>query len=188
MAIEHDSITDPEIHEPKGISTAAANKAYISDGAGSGSWLPTQAYIGGYIAFDAATPAYQHSTSTTNTVINPTFSVSTASGFSGATSPNARLIYTGTENVIADLSLMLSPKQASGTQRDVEWAIYKNGTEVAGTRVIRSITSGTWGSVGLSALTTLATNDYIEIFTKADASCTVDYAGAFFTIKAHPYV
>lgn len=188
MAIEHDSITDPEIHEPKGISTAAANKVYVANGAGSGSWLPTQAYIGAYIAFDAVTPAYQHSTSTTNTVLNPTFSTTVVNGFSGATSPNARLIYTGTENVIADLSLVLSPKQASGTQRHVEWAIYKNGAEVTGTRCVRSISSGSWASVALNALIPLATNDYIEVFTKADAACTVDYSGAFFTIKARPYV
>jgi hypothetical protein len=38
MATEHDSITDPEIHEPKGASTASANEVYIADGAGSGSW------------------------------------------------------------------------------------------------------------------------------------------------------
>ena len=38
MAIEHDSIADGERHEPKGISTAAANQVYVSNGAGSGSW------------------------------------------------------------------------------------------------------------------------------------------------------
>lgn len=38
MAIEHASISDPEIHEPKGVSTAAANTAYLADGAGSGVW------------------------------------------------------------------------------------------------------------------------------------------------------
>lgn len=35
---EHKTITDPEIHEPKGVAAAAADRAYISDGAGSGSW------------------------------------------------------------------------------------------------------------------------------------------------------
>jgi hypothetical protein len=39
MTIEHDAITDPEIHEPKGASTATSNTTYVSDGAGSGSWL-----------------------------------------------------------------------------------------------------------------------------------------------------
>jgi hypothetical protein len=35
---EHSAITDPNLHEPKGASTASANTAYWSDGAGSGTW------------------------------------------------------------------------------------------------------------------------------------------------------
>lgn len=38
MTIEHNVITDPNVHEPKGISIAAADKVYVSDGAGSGAW------------------------------------------------------------------------------------------------------------------------------------------------------
>jgi hypothetical protein len=188
MAIEHVNIDDPEIHEPKGISTATANKVYVSDGSASGTWIPTQAYIGAYIEFDAVTPAYQHSTTTADTVLNPTFSVTHSSGFTGETSPNARLKYTGTEDIIADLSLIMSPKQASGSSKDVEWVIYKNGVELSGTRGVRTISSGSWASVSLGALISLSTDDYIEIFTKADAACTVDYSGAFFTIKGTPVV
>ena len=35
----HSAITDPDIHEPKGVSTAASGRVYMSDGAGSGTWL-----------------------------------------------------------------------------------------------------------------------------------------------------
>lgn len=35
---EHRTVTDPDIHEPKGASTAASGRAYIADGAGSGAW------------------------------------------------------------------------------------------------------------------------------------------------------
>ena len=35
---EHNILTDPELHEPKDISTANINEVYQSDGAGSGSW------------------------------------------------------------------------------------------------------------------------------------------------------
>lgn len=45
MTIQHKLITDPDIHEPKGIDGATANKVYISNGTGSGSWeypLPNQ--------------------------------------------------------------------------------------------------------------------------------------------------
>jgi len=36
---EHDTIQDPFIHEPKGVSSADAGQIYVADGAGSGSWL-----------------------------------------------------------------------------------------------------------------------------------------------------
>lgn len=38
MSTEHADIIDPNIHEPKGISTAAANTVYICDGSASGEW------------------------------------------------------------------------------------------------------------------------------------------------------
>jgi hypothetical protein len=36
--LNHSTLTDPKIHEPKGASTATAGYVYIADGAGSGSW------------------------------------------------------------------------------------------------------------------------------------------------------
>lgn len=36
--VEHVTITDPNIHEPKGVSTAPANRVYRANGAGSGVW------------------------------------------------------------------------------------------------------------------------------------------------------
>lgn len=36
--LNHSTLTDPKIHEPKGASTATAGHVYIADGAGSGSW------------------------------------------------------------------------------------------------------------------------------------------------------
>jgi hypothetical protein len=38
MSIEHKDIPEDGLHEPKGVSTASLNQAYISDGSGSGSW------------------------------------------------------------------------------------------------------------------------------------------------------
>ena len=36
--VEHVNITDPDIHEPKGVVTATVGDVYVADGAGSGSW------------------------------------------------------------------------------------------------------------------------------------------------------
>jgi hypothetical protein len=36
--IEHNTIVDPELHEPKGIAAASANQVYVADGAASGAF------------------------------------------------------------------------------------------------------------------------------------------------------
>jgi len=40
--IQHSQLQDPQIHEPKGVSTAAAGSVYVADGAGSGVWTPSE--------------------------------------------------------------------------------------------------------------------------------------------------
>lgn len=37
----HKILTDPELHEPKGVSSASANTVYVSNGSGSGVWTTT---------------------------------------------------------------------------------------------------------------------------------------------------
>ena len=38
MTIQHNIITDPDLHEPKGVSSASAGTIYKANGTGSGSW------------------------------------------------------------------------------------------------------------------------------------------------------
>lgn len=42
--INHSALTDPYLHEPKGVATALAGARYYADGAGSGSWLRIQGW------------------------------------------------------------------------------------------------------------------------------------------------
>lgn len=51
MTIQHNIITDPDIHEPKGVAAATADKVYISNGSGSGTWEypPAKAHADMYI-------------------------------------------------------------------------------------------------------------------------------------------
>lgn len=42
MTVQHSAIPDAQLHEPKGVATAAAGTCYIADGAGSGVWYPVQ--------------------------------------------------------------------------------------------------------------------------------------------------
>ena len=38
MAVEHKTLTDPDLHEPKGVASASANYVYAANGTGSGNW------------------------------------------------------------------------------------------------------------------------------------------------------
>jgi hypothetical protein len=41
---EHKDITDPNLHEPKGVASATAGQVYVANGSGSGTWgKPTAA-------------------------------------------------------------------------------------------------------------------------------------------------
>lgn len=180
--VNHSTLTDPYLHEPKDISSAGAGQVYVADGAGSGDWVEKTRYIGSYIPFDATTPAYVHSVTTSDTVLNPLFSVAQVNGFTGDTSPNARLRYTGTENIEAQIIFTISSANASGTARNAEFALFKNGIELGGSRTIRTISSGSWGSISVFGFTSFATNDYLEIKVKGDAPFTMNVASAFMSV------
>ena len=51
--VNHSTLTDPYLHEPKGIATAGAGEVYVADGSGSGAWTDKETLIelslGGYL-------------------------------------------------------------------------------------------------------------------------------------------
>lgn len=184
--IQHSALTTTDLHEPKGAAAATAGDAYISNGAGSGQWEHPVAHFGGYVTFDSATPAYTMSSlSTTDVVVNPTFIQTSANQFTATSTPNARMTYTGTSTRQAFISFNASVKQGSGTSRDMELVIYKNGTALEGSRVIRTTATGSWGSVALNFDTTVNQNDYFEVFARFGAGTQdLQFAQAYLGITA----
>ena len=57
MTVQHNAITDPDIHEPKGIAGTTAGKVYVTDGSDSGDWkyAPGKAHAELYISSGATT-------------------------------------------------------------------------------------------------------------------------------------
>ena len=180
--VNHNTLTDPYLHEPKGASTASAGQIYVADGAGSGDWIENSRVFGGYLTFSTGSP-YAHSVTTSDTVLNPTFSASTNNGFTGLSSPNARVRYDGVETINASMDAIFSIQQSSGTSRQVQMALFKNGSELTGSRMIATAASGEWNVLSLKFNTTLATNDYLEVFIKADSSATINFASGYLRIN-----
>lgn len=50
MSVQHSAITDPNIHEPKGVASASSGAIYVANGSGSGVWTNRNTLF--------ATPAY----------------------------------------------------------------------------------------------------------------------------------
>lgn len=183
--INHSTLTDPYLHEPKGVSTASNGSIYVANGSGAGAWVHAHHYIGAYIDFDAATPAYQHDVTTTLFPLNPTFVISENSGFTGVSSPNARLQYTDVESIVATINFTMTIKNNSGSNKNVEFVLYKNGVAVGGAHNIQTVSSGEWSNCTLVGQTTLEQNNFIEIWVKSDVSFTLDMASAYLTIAGN---
>lgn len=184
--VNHSTLTDPYLHEPKGIAAAGADRVYIANGSGSGVWTPLARYVNGYVAFDAATPAYQHSVTTAFTALNPTFLLSANNGFTGLSSPNARIRYDGAETITAAAQFTIAFKNNSGTNRDIEVQIRKNGVTFNGGHTIDTAVNGEWKSKTMVDIGTIANNDYIEVFIKGSAAFTLDIASASLTVTGVP--
>lgn len=188
--INHELIADPYIHEPKGAASATANKVYVATGTGTGTWkkIPVQALsnltsngtAGQILSVDGAgnftlvgaphgqvdfynlgTP-YTLTYPSTFTKLAPT---TTAGGipsdFTEATT--ARLTYIGEDTVPISVTYSISLDQASGADRDIVTAVYKNGSVVNAHAVVTT-TTGKKVSMSGTSTVMMATNDYVEVY------------------------
>jgi hypothetical protein len=81
------------------------------------------------------------------------------------------------------MDAIFSVQQSSGSAKQVQMAFFKNGTELTGSRMIATADSGQWHVIALKFNTTMATNDYLEVFIKADASATINFASGYLRIS-----
>ena len=185
--VNHSSLTDPYLHEPKGVASANNGEVYIANGSGSGNWKELSRYVNGFVPFNAVSPyAYQHAVTTAFTPLNPTFTLEATNGFTATGTPNARLTYVGDENILGPINFTLAYQNDSGSSKDVELIFYKNGAVMNGGHLIITAISGEWNSATLTDIASLTTNDYVEIFVKGSAAFTLDIASASLTILGVP--
>lgn len=161
MAIEHVDITDPDIHEPKGVAAASASQVYVADGAGSGDWR--------YIPHSSC---YYSNLGTGTTITAPTSMTVVNPVTSGDTDPKefthnsaGRLTYTGSTTMDFNVNVSMTVKHSSASLVDIQVQLYKNGTTaVAGTLHATAALSGNYTHVTICGHLELTTNDYIEVF------------------------
>ena len=92
--VNHSSLTDPYLHEPKGTAAASVGQVYVADGAGSGSYTALTDSVSVVTGFDDSTPAHQHAITTTDSVLDlPSPTTLTNTNFTVLSSPNFRIQY-----------------------------------------------------------------------------------------------
>lgn len=182
--VDHATLTDPELHEPKGASTATSGKVYTADGSGSGAWTKPFKYANVATDYSVGSP-YVYSATTSETVLNPTVNNLSLSQFTVQTSPNFRLRYDGVETLFGKIFLNVSYTHAAGGDRDLEFVAYKSGVVLGRSRVIRTTPNNYYNTITLVSDTTLTTNDYIEFFGRGSASHTVNIVKLYASVEGH---
>ena len=190
----HSSLTGAELHEPKGVAGASANQVYSATGSGSGTWqkiapqnlegITANGNAGDFVVSDGSggflLASTAHGTAYFYNIASPyTLAVSgtgwqkinattTAGGSSQLITEgtNSRLTYTGTNTVDLDVVFNVSADQTSGTNKDLEFAIYKNGSAVNGSHVIVTSKGGEKLIASSHADVEMSTNDYVEVYVK----------------------
>lgn len=162
MAIAHKDITDPNNHEPKGISTASNGHVYVSTGAGTGAWqfpkLSGQAAAvsgaipistgGGNVTWQltpASSPSYAEMdnpevvrslTGSTEVQLNSfVFNDVTASKFTLTGGTSLTVLESGT--YLVNISVQVKPQSALGANNEViEARFLTNGATPTPYRIV----------------------------------------------------
>lgn len=188
--VSHASLTGANLHEPKGADTATANKVYVSNGSGSGTWqklsppqlagLTTNGAANQVVAvdgagnfilvgaphgqihfFDIASP-YTLTYPASYTKVAPTTTAGgVASEFTEATT--SRLTYTGADTVPMAITYSISLDQTAASSRNIVLALFKNGTIVNG-RSVSTVTNSSISTMTGTNTVNAATNDYFELY------------------------
>jgi hypothetical protein len=193
MTIQHSVIPDAQRHEPKGASTAANNTTYVSNGLASGTWkkIPTQGLegitsngvvgdhvglngAGGYTIIrkahgsiyfvDLAAPYVLTYPATYTKLAPTTVAVGDPTEITEATT--SRLTYTGVNSKHIRIIAQVSASQSIGSNRDLQFALFKNGTLVPGAEVVSTTTSAEKQSAIITFSAIFAPTEYVEVFCK----------------------
>lgn len=169
--IQHSVLTDPQLHEPKGASTAASGKVYVANGSGSGAWQFIAGHSYGDLYITASSVSQTLSAASALAKLNPT-GAWTANGYQNITPSAANGQFTITQAGIYQLDFWVvfeTAAIASGAAYNFHYAV--NGT--ASTRkVYVKKTTNNVDTLHLASngYVTLAANDVISISVGGDGT------------------
>lgn len=146
MAIEHSVITDPEIHEPKGASSAAGGYVLVANGDGTTSWFDPSQVVDPSDLQDAALMVAQSFGEQTFPAVDTPIQVAFGAGQQGPADPVMisglgvlTFNVTGTYRIVVELQFGLTE---ASVQDD---ALFHFRAKVNGTQIDKTTTQRTAG-------------------------------------------
>ena len=171
MALEHATLTEAYLHEPKGISTATAGKVYVADGAGSGDWVLPSGSAYGELYITGGATSFTLAAASAYSKLDPG-SAWTANGSNNVTlnGPDAQ-ITVGVAGVYKlDFWMNFTTAAlAASTQYSFKYAV--NGTTSTRSVAVQKFTNGADRlHVAASGFATLSANDVVSIYIAGDGT------------------
>lgn len=172
--VEHVDAQDPEIHEPKGVSSASSGEVYVADGLGSGSWASP--FFSGSLVRNNASAVAVASVGTTAqqlTIFNSedllSYGVSASAGDT---------LTINTDGVYLIIFNACFETNDSGDAGIYQFRLRLNGSEPsfpANLGAVKELTgTSDLGSVGFSGLVPLQDGDVLSIWVESDEGGDTD--------------
>jgi len=179
----HASLAEADLHECKGASTAIVGKTIIAGGAGTATFKYANPHGGIYYS-DIGVGTTLIYPAVYTKVAPTTVASGMAIEFTEATT--ARLTYIGADTLDARFIANIGFSQSVGASRDIQFALYKNGSVIAGSEGVVSAGSGDKTHFSLVwDQANVVTNDYFEVYCKnAGASGDILFLSYYLTAFA----
>lgn len=169
--VQHNALTDPNIHEPKGITSAVNGEVYMANGSGSGTWKFPSGHAYGELYITAGTTAQTLAAASGTAILNPTDEWT--SGYNNhITQTPASGTLTVTEAGLYDVNfytIFTTASLSSGTQYNFYYAV--NGT-ISTRKLFARKTSNGVDTLHVNGvgLVELAENDVLSMYVGGDAT------------------
>jgi hypothetical protein len=169
--IQHAVLTDPQIHEPKGVSTAASGKVYRANGSGSGTWVFPSGHAYGELYITGGTTAQTLPAASATAKLNPSGEW-TANGNANVTLSAANGQMTVLEPGEYQLNFWVSFTTASAAaQAKYNFHYAVNGVPSTRKVVVAKYTNGADTlNCAVTGFADLADNDVVSIYVGGDGT------------------
>ena len=169
--VQHSVLTDPNLHEPKGVSTALEGQVYRANGSGSGSWRFPSGNAFGELYISGGTVAQTLPAASATAKLNPTGGWS-ANGNANVTlsGPNGTMTVPTAGEYLLHFWMSFSTASATaGSVYNFHYAV--NGVPSTRKIIVAKVSNGADKlHVGANGYVALSANDVLTMYVGGDGT------------------